>query len=374
MGLRGFQAISIYGLVLGISLLGFHGFAAEKTARGSRKIPHTYKRYEDPTNKKADPKVSEKTADTTGSATATAPSIAAYTPAGSPVTPAASTGVDKKDKNKQPLDLSSILSALGGGGGGGAGSPGDGSGGAGGDPGILNAPANTPYNPSGSNTDSGFTPAGPAPRPNLSGSTEDYGPEVHGTDYSKASCGLTQSTWVTHYGSDASQYGSAAEAKLEGGEKDRHGRKLNSVEESIKNGRPVSLAGDKDGEFGRRCNQSPTKACLMLVCYEKFDEVFPEYRARFPGVQKNCLIGAIVDTGGAFYGSNGGKIDVATRSITKARTISGAGRYYEIQTDTCKKGVGDKRDCVVNNIQAACVPEGSNSGTGNPKGQGSGRQ
>lgn len=356
---------ALAGLLL--ILMNPMSLASEAAPKNSRKIPSTYKRYEDPTNKKTDA-----TAATTTSATSGLPSIPGYTPAAETMTTAGSPAVSKKEK--KPIDLASILSALAGGGGGG-GTPGDGGAGPGGDPAILNAPANQEYNASGSSTDSGFTPSGPAPAPNVTGSSEDYGPEVHGTDYSKASCGLTQSTWVTHYGSDPSKYSGPKEAKLEGGPKDRHGRLLNSVEESIQNGQPVSLAGDIYNEFGQRCNQSPKSACLMLLCYNNFDQVYPEYRARFPGVQKNCLIGVITDTGGAFFGTNGKKIDVATRSIEKARKISGAGRYYEIETDSCKKASGrDKRNCVVNNVQAACVADGAAGNSGQRPGQGAGRQ
>lgn len=327
--------VAFEALVLGpISLA-----AADMAPRGSRKIPKMYKR-----------------ADTPAAPAAPAlPSIAGYTPSTPSATPTAgSPGVAEKKEKTDPSALLQALSGLGKGGGGGgdsgsgASSPGNGSASAGGDPAILNAPPSREYGATDSAEDTSFKPSGPP---------------ASGTDFSKASCGKTQSTWITHYGSDPSQYSGPKEARLEGGSKDRHGRQLNSVEESIHNGRPVSLAGDIYGEFGRRCNQSPSKACLMLVCYENFDATYPEYRARFPGVQANCLIGAIVDTGGAFYGTNGQKIDVATRDIKKARKISGSGRYYELETETCNRSSGDKRDCVINNIQAACSPGGAPSGT-----------
>ncbi len=143
---------------------------------------------------------------------------------------------------------------------------------------------------------------------------------------------------------------------MEGGSLDRHGKTLNSVEDSIRNGRPISLAGDQFGNFGQRCNKSPSQSCLMLVCYQNFDRVFSNYRARFPGVQKNCLIGVVVDTGDAFNGTSGRKIDVATEDIVKARTLSGPGRYFEIESAGCNSGSGDKRACLVNNLQASCVP------------------
>lgn len=308
--------------------------------RGSRKIPDPYR--------------SNKRADTPSSSIVN--SHLAYTPSAGGGSLSTTGSVATQKEKGPPPDLSSLLGALGGGQDGsgqrGAATPGDGSNQVGGDPAINNAPANQPYNATDSSSDPNF------------------GPPVNGTDFSSAKCGKTQATWVTHYGSDPTKYANAAEERMEGGPLDRHGGRLNSVEESIQNGRPVSVAGDIHGEFGRRCNQSPKKACLILLCYKNFDQVFPEYRARFPGVQKDCLIGVVVDTGGAFYGTNGRKIDVATRSIEKARKISGGGRYYEIETDDCNASRDDKRKCEVNNVTAACLADGtgavnkSNSGGG----------
>lgn len=302
---------------------------AQIAPKGSRKIPDPYR--------------SVKRSDTPS------PSIVnthlAYTPSASGGSLSSTGSLGTKKEKGPPPDLSSLLSALGGGKDGagqrGAAQPGDGSNQVGGDPAINNAPANQPYNATDSTSDPNFRPP------------------VDGTDYSSAKCGKTQATWVTHYGSDPTKYANEAEKRMEGGPKDRHNGYLNSVEESIQNSRPVSVAGDIHGEFGRRCNQSPKKACLILLCYKNFDQVFPEYRARFPAVQKDCLIGVVVDTGGAFYGTNGNKIDVATRSIEKARKISGGGRYYEIETDDCNSSTDDKRTCKVNNVTAACLADGT---------------
>jgi hypothetical protein len=174
-----------------------------------------------------------------------------------------------------------------------------------------------------------------------------------GAQGSAASCSGGEKTKVTHYGSDPTKYASAKESKLEGGSRTRYGKELNSVEQSIKNGNPVSLAGDTEGAFGQRCNRKDS-ACMMLVCYPKFDATYPEYRAKFPGVQKNCLIGLIEDTGGAFKGKGGSKIDVATQSIEKARKISGDGSWTEIKTLGCDGSVDAKRKCVVSNVKAEC--------------------
>jgi hypothetical protein len=205
-----------------------------------------------------------------------------------------------------------------------------------------------------------------APLPSVQGKVPDWYNEeasLSAGGPGSANCGLTQSTLITHYGADPSQYKSARQALMEGGAIDRYGQKLNSVEQSIKNGRPVSLAGDTQGQFGSRCNTSPSRSCLMLVCYDNFDQTFPEYRSRFPGVQKNCLIGVVVDTGGAFTGTSGRKIDVAVNDIKKAETLSADGRYFEIEASNCKAGA-DKRACPVNSLMATCVPAGTSSAPG----------
>lgn len=171
-------------------------------------------------------------------------------------------------------------------------------------------------------------------------------------------CGNSHRTTVTHYGSDPTRYASLAEANMEGGEFDRWGKdpkknKLNSVEEAIKNKRPVSLAGDTKGGFGKRCN-SRNSACLMLVCYPSFDKNYPNYRRTFPNVPKNCMIGAVVDTGSAFTHKGGTKLDVATKDIQIARSLKETGEWTELQSPNCKGGAGVVRACDVSKLEINC--------------------
>ncbi|MGE4130275.1 MAG: SH3 domain-containing protein [Bdellovibrionales bacterium] len=170
---------------------------------------------------------------------------------------------------------------------------------------------------------------------------------------STVSCENRRSTFITHYGANPATYASAAEARMEGGSKDRYGLPLTSVEESIRNGRPVSLAADHTGSFGRECNRKGNP-CLMLVCYSQFDRLYPSYRRKFPGVPANCLIGVIVDTGGAFGGSNGRKIDVAVQNRRVYQSVSGSGSYTKISTPTCEGSVSKKRVCDVSSLRVAC--------------------
>ncbi len=123
----------------------------------------------------------------------------------------------------------------------------------------------------------------------------------------------TNQTKLTFYNSDPSSYKSAAEASMEGGSKTRFGELLNSVEQAVKNGRPVSLAMDYTGAFGKKCNQKERR-CTLLIHAPGFDNEYPTYAKRFPNLPKDTFIGIVEDTGGAFKGKGTSKIDLAVRN------------------------------------------------------------
>lgn len=99
---------------------------------------------------------------------------------------------------------------------------------------------------------------------------------------------------------------------MEGGNKTRFGEAINSVEDSIRNGRPVSVAMDYKGSFGEECNRR-NRRCTLLVCSKGFSSAFPAYTRAFPNVPNNCFVGIVEDTGGAFKYKGTSKIDIATR-------------------------------------------------------------
>jgi len=99
---------------------------------------------------------------------------------------------------------------------------------------------------------------------------------------------------------------------MEGGNKTRFGEAINSVEDSIRNGRPVSIAMDYKGSFGAECNRR-NRRCTLLVCSKGFSSAFPAYNNAFPNVPNNCFVGIVEDTGGAFKYKGTAKIDIATR-------------------------------------------------------------
>lgn len=107
---------------------------------------------------------------------------------------------------------------------------------------------------------------------------------------------------------------------LEGGGNNRYSERINSIEDAIQNGRPVSIAADVYGKFGKACNRSSSR-CLILVTAEGFDRLYPQYRQRFPNLPANSFIGIIEDTGSAFFGKGTKRLDLAARSSRLARAI-----------------------------------------------------
>lgn len=123
--------------------------------------------------------------------------------------------------------------------------------------------------------------------------------------------GSFSSARLTAYNPNPSSYRSKREARLEGGKHTRFGAEtLNSVENSIRNGRPVSIAADYTGAFGKQCNQR-NQRCLIAFYVEGFDELFPGYRRKFSYLPKDWFLGIVEDTGGAFVGKGSKRFDVA---------------------------------------------------------------
>ena len=109
---------------------------------------------------------------------------------------------------------------------------------------------------------------------------------------------------------------------MEGGGLDLFSERINSVEDSIKNGRPITLAADKYGKFGSACNREDQR-CLMLIHTKGFDRTFPGYRQKFKYLPKDTFLGIIEDTGGAFAGKAGTRMDIAVRNRSLARAVPG---------------------------------------------------
>jgi hypothetical protein len=117
-------------------------------------------------------------------------------------------------------------------------------------------------------------------------------------------------------------YDPSVNSRLEGGNRDAFGETINSIEDAERNGRPVTIAADNYGSFGRQCNRE-SKRCLVLIHTAGFDTYFPAYRKRFPHLPKNTFLGIVEDTGGAFAGTNGKRMDLATRNRSFARSVPG---------------------------------------------------
>jgi hypothetical protein len=121
-------------------------------------------------------------------------------------------------------------------------------------------------------------------------------------------------------------YNPSINNSMEGGNKNRFGEPINSVEDAIKNGRPVTVAMDYQGNFGKQCNSGRGKSgnrCLMLVSLNGFDKTFPGYARKFPNLPVNSFLAMVEDTGGAFKGKGTGKIDIASRSTSLYRNGGG---------------------------------------------------
>lgn len=121
----------------------------------------------------------------------------------------------------------------------------------------------------------------------------------------------------------ATVYDPSNEGKMEGGKKTRMSgpegtstyEEVNSVEAAAKNGKPVTVAMDLQGEFGARCNNknndgTETTRCLMLVTLPGLDKKYPDYGKKFKNLPQDSFIALVEDTGGAFKGKGTGKIDI----------------------------------------------------------------
>lgn len=142
---------------------------------------------------------------------------------------------------------------------------------------------------------------------------------------------------LTHYNSDPTSYRSQEEADMEGGSKTRYGEPLNSVEQAIHNGRPVSLAADIYGSFGKRCNKRNSR-CTLLVYSRGFDKRYPNYKTKFPGLPADTFVGIVEDTGGAFYHKGTAKIDLAVRNRKIANGVSDKNMRFTEIANPCGKG------------------------------------
>lgn len=133
------------------------------------------------------------------------------------------------------------------------------------------------------------------------------------------------STLLTSYGVDPSQYGSKAEADLEGGSSDRFGGRAIPVEEQASSLRLVTLATDHTGEWGAAYNR-PNKRGLFLVHFPGIWSKVPGLGQALRGIlPEDTILGVVSDTGGAFEGRGSEKVDVAFNNIEVARSFSGQG-------------------------------------------------
>lgn len=102
------------------------------------------------------------------------------------------------------------------------------------------------------------------------------------------------------------------------------GEYLNSVEDSIQNKRPVSVAADDKGAFGASCNSvRGDKRCTILIYLQGFDRLYPNYHKSFPHLPKDTFIALVEDTGGDFHYTKGHRFDIAVRSRQLARAAPG---------------------------------------------------
>jgi len=107
--------------------------------------------------------------------------------------------------------------------------------------------------------------------------------------------------------------------KMEGGKRNRHGDLITSIEDAAKTGRPVTVAMDIYGDFGKKCNWKSSngtkrRSCLLLVHLPGLDEIYPEYKKKFPNLPEDSFLAIVEDTGGAFYHKGTGKMDIPFRT------------------------------------------------------------
>ena len=145
-------------------------------------------------------------------------------------------------------------------------------------------------------------------------------------------------------------YNPNSNSRMEGGPRNRYTEFINDVYDAIKNGRPVSIAADYLGAFGAECNQRHNR-CLVLIKAIGFDQLFPEYRKKFPLLPANTFIGLVEDTGGAFYHTQGRKFDIAVRSAKLALAappyFKTAGTWVKLKNPCGTRNGG--RECVLSN-------------------------
>jgi len=149
----------------------------------------------------------------------------------------------------------------------------------------------------------------------------------------KMSCQIQRSK-LTFYNPAPHTYRSRGEAQVEGGSKTRFQEPINSIEASIRNGRPVTLAADIYGSFGRDCNRRERR-CTILVTIPGFDRLYPEYRRKFPHAPADSFFGIVEDTGGSFYGKGTSRLDMASLRASLARGATP--RYLRENQTTWRK-------------------------------------
>lgn len=166
----------------------------------------------------------------------------------------------------------------------------------------------------------------------------------------RASCAVT-TTNMTFYNANPKSYRSKAERKLEGGAYTQFDEKLNSVEQSIKNGRPVSLSGDEFGEFGRSCNQKERR-CTLLITVKGFSNLYRNYKDKFPHLPKDTFIGIVEDKGEAFAYKGTKKLDAAVVNRAYAASVPDSFKYTKWRKieNPCGKSAS-ARNCDLSNIR-----------------------
>lgn len=125
--------------------------------------------------------------------------------------------------------------------------------------------------------------------------------------------GIARAARVTFYNPNSNSL-------MEGGPINRFTERINSVEDAIRNGRPVTVAADIYGPFGEMCNQRD-KRCLLLIRLPGFDTAYPSYRKKFAKLPRNSFIALVEDTGGAFFNTEGKRFDIAVRSHNLAGAV-----------------------------------------------------
>lgn len=125
------------------------------------------------------------------------------------------------------------------------------------------------------------------------------------------------------------------------GSSTRFGEKLNSLEQAIKNGRPVSLAMDHTGSFGSVCNRAQSR-CTLLICGKGFDSKVPQYAKSIAGIPKDCFLGIVEDTGPSVSGKGDQQVMI---SVESSKIFSGVTDLkYQLVDSPCGKS-RSSRDC-----------------------------